>query len=209
MAILSKGILGPGSGKVGNLVMFSRYGVNILRTVPKRKPKKTPGRLAQRQKMGLVHEFLRPAKIIIHKTFKNEVPTRSPYQAAQSYHLKHAIAGEYPNQYIDMQKALVSHGDIPLPENISFSVSDEGIHLSWDPYFDSPKAANSDSLVFMWRYRQSYMVDHMPVGVRRATGEFLWNKFTTDNISDYTIWIAFRNWRETEYSNSFCLQIAQ
>ena len=85
---------------VVKLAMFTRYGQDFIRSKPKPNSiKKTPRRLAQRQKMGLVHDFLRPAKELIHKTFANDAITRSPYQAAQSYHLKHAIADEYPNQY--------------------------------------------------------------------------------------------------------------
>ncbi len=209
MAILSKGILGPGSGKVGNLVMFTRYGVNIIRTVPDIKPKKTPRRLAQRQKMGLVHEFLRPAKVILHKTFKNEVKTRSPYQAAQSYHLKHAIAGEYPNQYIDMKKALVTHGDIPLPENINYSVSENGVLINWDKELKSSKANNNDTLVIIWRYKQNEFVDYISTGARRHNETLLWNKITTKTFFRCNIWITFRNWDETEYSNSYCLHTAE
>lgn len=209
MARLTKGILGPGKGKIGNVVMYSRCGVDIIRSVPDKKPKKTPRRLAQRQKMSLVHEFLRPAKELIHKTFANDVPTRSPYQAAQSYHLKHAIAGEYPNQYIDLSKALISKGEVPLPDNINFSVSDIGISINWDKDEKPAIGKSSDALVIMWRYTNHSFVDHIQVGARRYHGTYLWDMITADHINNYTIWIAFRNKEETEFSNSYCLHIAE
>ncbi len=205
MARLKEGILGPGSGKVGNIVMYSRYGVNIIRCVPNKKPKQTPARLAQRQKMGLVHDFLRPAKELLHKSFRNDVRTRSPYQAAQSYHLKNAIAGEYPDQFIDMSKALVSKGDIPLPNSISFTASIEGVRITWDKKLTSPNGSNSDMLIMMWKNNINEYVDHIAVGATRSDGEFLWNKINSENLHKTTIWIAFRNREETDFSNSYCL----
>ncbi|MCW3788273.1 DUF6266 family protein [Plebeiibacterium sediminum] len=209
MARLNNGILGGGSGKVGTVVMYTRYGREFVRSLPTpTKDKKTPGQLAQRQKMALIHQFLRPEKELIQKTFANDSSTRSPYQSAQSYNLKHAIAGEYPDQYIDLQKGLISKGNIPLPAEITYVANKDGIRINWNTGIKEPNAEDYDTLMIVWKYKQSDFIDYTTVGARRYNGTFLWTEITGEELKDYTIWLIFRNREETDYSNSYCLHIA-
>ena len=209
MARLNNGILNGGSGKVGNVIMYTRYGQDFIRVKPSfPKDKKTPKQLAQRQKMALIHEFLRPAKELIHKTFANDSSTRSPYQSAQSYNLKHAIAGEYPNQYIDTEKGLLSKGDIPLPAEITYVADENGIRINWNTGITEPNAEEYDTLMIVWKYKQSDFIDYTNVGARRYNGTFLWTEVREKQLKNYTIWLIFRNREETDFSNSYCLHIA-
>ncbi len=210
MARLNNGILNGGSGKVGNVIMYTRYGQDFIRVKPSfPKDKKTPRQLAQRQKMALIHQFLRPAKELIHRTFANDSSTRSPYQSAQSYNLKHAIAGEYPNQYIDTEKGLLSKGNIPLPTDINYTAQNKGICINWNTDTLKPYANNYDSLMLAWRFKESGFIDFLNVGARRHHGTFTWNQITSESLKNYTIWLIFRDWEETDYSNSYCLHVAE
>jgi len=206
MARLKTGILDGGSGKVGNVVMYTRYGQDFIRVIPRHfVDKQTPARLAQRQKMALVHEFLRPAKEVIKKTFANDAITRSPYQAAQSYSLKHAITGVYPNQQIDIHKALISKGEIPLPQEISFKVSEHGLEIYWNTDCDNEKASCNDSLYIMWSYKNN-QIEKRVMNVTRSEGYCKWDYFTEENIKEHSIWVVFRNQEESDFSDSYLLQ---
>ncbi len=210
MARLNNGILGGGSGKVGTVVMYTRYGREFVRSLPTpAKDRKTPGQLVQRQKMALIHQFLRPAKELIQKTFSNDSSTRSPYQSAQSYNLKHAIAGAYPNQYIDLHKALISKGNILLPSEITCTANENGISINWNTEATEPYAEDYDTLLIVWKYKKSDFIDFTTVGARRYNGTFLWTEINKDELNDYTIWLIFRNREETDYSNSYCLHVAE
>ncbi len=209
MARLKNGILNGGSGKVGNVVMYTRNGKDFIRVKPNYSyDKKTPRQLAQRQKMALIHEFLQPEKELIQKTFSSDSSTRSPYQSAQSHNLKHAIAGEYPNQYIDLQKGLISKGNIPLPSEITYTANENGICFDWKTDTEEPYAEDYDTLMIVWKYKQSDFIDYTTVGARRYNGTFLWTEINEDELKDYTIWLIFRNREETDYSNSYCLHVS-
>jgi hypothetical protein len=72
MAILTKGIFGPISGKLGNLVFcICVNGTNYVRT-RSNKTKKLPSRaqMTQRAKFGMAAKFLTPLKEIIKKGFQ-------------------------------------------------------------------------------------------------------------------------------------------
>ena len=210
MARLNNGILGGGSGKVGTVVMYTRYGREFVRSLPTpAKDRKTPGQLAQRQKMALIHQFLRPAKELIQKTFSNDSSMRSPYQSAQSYNLKHALAGAYPNQYIDLQKGLISKGNIPLPSDITCTTNKNGISFNWNTDATQPFADAYDTLMIVWKYKQSDYIDFTTVGARRYNGTIIWTEISKDKLKDHTIWLIFRNREETDYSNSYCVHVAE
>jgi hypothetical protein len=82
MAILTKGIFGPITGRLGNLVFcICSDGTNYVRTRPN-KTKKAPtiAQLAQRKKFGMAAQFLHPLKGVLEKVFKRQIEKRALLQ---------------------------------------------------------------------------------------------------------------------------------
>ncbi|MGV8829086.1 MAG: DUF6266 family protein [Breznakibacter sp.] len=101
---------------MGNVIAYEMFGKCYMRSLPGQfHDRKSVQQLAQRQRMQLVNAFLSPYKEVLRMIFQHQANGRSAFQAAKSYNLLHAIEGTYPEQYVNLSKALVSMGKVPLP----------------------------------------------------------------------------------------------
>ncbi len=204
MGRLKKNILDAATGKIGNVVVYEMYGKTYIRSKPDSiKDKKSPAQLAQRRKMVLMIEFLRPFLRLIRLTYAHEAIGRSAYQAAQSYNLRNAIEGAYPNQVISFKKVLFSVGSIILPETITVTRKKDGLLFEWNPPC-SPQSNNKDTLVVIARERERHFVDYRLTGAQRSDKAYFWptGLFTYGTID---VWIAFRSHQEDDMSDSLYL----
>jgi len=113
MGKYNQGILGAFSGKVGNVVGSSINGIDYMKSLP-RKSTKTPTlpQLMQRAKFGLIADFLRPLGGVVKVGFQSRKKGLTPYNAASSYNLEHAITGTYPNFVVDYPAVIYSRGNL-------------------------------------------------------------------------------------------------
>ena len=133
MGKYNQGILGAFSGKVGNVVGSSINGVDYMRSLP-RKSTKTPTlpQLMQRAKFALMADFLRPLGAVVKVGFQSRKKGLTPYNAASSYNLEHAITGTYPNFVVDYPEVIFSKGNLLVvtdPE-IATTVAAE-LEINW------------------------------------------------------------------------------
>ncbi|MFO7978437.1 MAG: DUF6266 family protein [Bacteroidales bacterium] len=188
-------------GSAGNLVFYERNGRNFMRTKPgKYRDRKSQGQLAQRQRMQVVNRFLKPFGRLIRITFAGEAKERSALQAAQSYNMRHALAGDYPGIGIDPGRVLLSKGPVGLPQSASASVHPEGLLIQWQ---NGPEGAGNDSLVVMASWGDGAWCEYRFTETLRNKGEYTWQTtqpVTPDALPD--VWIAFRNSEMTEMSDS-------
>ena len=114
MAIISQGILGGVSGKVGNVIGASWKGIDYIRIMPSSVTNpQTDGQLTQRQKMSVVIRFMQPLSEFLRTGFKQFAVKMSGFNAGTSYNLKNGLTGTYPNIAIDYPNALVARGNLP------------------------------------------------------------------------------------------------
>ncbi|MCU4176534.1 DUF6266 family protein [Carboxylicivirga sp. N1Y90] len=187
------------SGKIGSVVTYQMYGKSYVRSLPSQyKDKKSVKQLAQRQKMSLVNEFLSPYKDVLKICFQQVASGCSAYAAAKSYNLLNSIYGEFPNQYIDFTKALVSMGSVPLPTNTSIERTHEGLLLQWSKE-DSGSAL--DTLFMIANVRGQYIIEYKQTEARRRDCSYLW-KIDSFGNEKYDIWLVFRDYKERGFSNS-------
>lgn len=199
-----KNILNGGNGKVGTVILYERNGVSCMRSLPDGyKDKKSEAQLKQRQKMTLVHEFLRPFKELLKITFFEKNTGRSAYQSAQAYNLKNAIKGEYPNQYLNKQIAILCKGNLPLSQEFTVSIKEGNIDISWDSENIPPNAKHNDTLLVMLK-RANMGTDYILTGERRSSGSYTWKNATDD--ANVGIWVAFRSADQLTFSNSMYLR---
>lgn len=90
--------------------------MNIISNKPERKhSSEIDGRLAVRQRFKLASEFLVPLRRLIDRGFATKRKGKTAFGRAMSYLLLRAVAGEYPNQFIDPQAARLSEGVLHNP----------------------------------------------------------------------------------------------
>ena len=194
-----------GQGKLGNLVLYKVGGQGRVRTRAGHfRDRKSPAQLAQRQRMQVVNHFLKPFRDLIRITFAAEAMGGSAVHAARSYNMRHALTGEYPDIAIDKSRALLSRGPLPLPVGAKASPQPEGLLIEWENGAEAAGQLPSDTLVVMALSPGNGTVDYRFTGVRRSDGCYLWKPSLPQENLD--IWIAFRNRKETEMSESLFLK---
>jgi hypothetical protein len=191
-----------GQGLLGNLVLYKVGGKGRIRTRPARyRDKKSPAQLAQRQRMQVMLQFLKPFSRLLRITYAAEAVGRSAIQAAQSYNMRHALAGEYPDIYVNKSKALLSLGPLPVPVAATLTAQPEGLLIEWE---NDPEAARHhphDTLVIMALSEVKGYTDVRFTETRRSQGRHAWTPVLP--AGPVAVWIAFRNQAQTEMGESF------
>lgn len=135
MGKLSRGILGPIVGKVGNVIGSTWKGINYLRAMPTSvyNPR-TPLQLSQRARFLTVLNFLKPILAFIKFGYQAYAIRKSAFNAAMSYFLHNAVTGIFPDFSIDFTKALVTRGNLRPVDDVSLSAPTTlQLQLDWDP----------------------------------------------------------------------------
>jgi len=198
-------LFSSGRGKLGNLVFYKVGDKTYVRTrAGQFHDRKSPAQMAQRQRMQVMNRFLGSFRELFRITFAGEAGGRMAMQSAQSYNMRNALAGEYPDIYIDKSRVLLSRGPLPVPVSATVTAQPEGLFIEWE---NSPDAASQhpyDTLLVMAFSPETDSSDYRFTEARRSEGSYLWK--TALPITDGTlpdVWIAFRNRQETLMSDSF------
>jgi hypothetical protein len=138
MGKAKNGMFGPFTGKVGNLVGYYFNGQYIIRSVPAKKSGKVgiPEK-KNRKKLSVVQAWLKPICFFVRVGFKNYGSSTGGYHAAVSYILLNAVAGDYPDLYVDPAKVQVSGGDLGFPDQVSMVLEPGNLlRFNWTPGTD-------------------------------------------------------------------------
>jgi len=125
------------SGSIGNELTAYKLGdMVVLRKKRNVKcAKRTAEQQAQSAKMKLVNGLLRGTAWYMKRSFV-EVNSQFPFSAATSANMRNAVAGEYPNQYIDFDKVVVGEGSLPNARNARSHIEERGgrrlLVYEWD-----------------------------------------------------------------------------
>ncbi len=200
-------LLEGGEGSLGDLVLYKMHGKTYVRTKPSQyRDKKSPAQLAQRQRLKVMSSFLRAFREPLRVTFASEAVGRSALQAAQSFNMRNALAGEYPDIVVDKSKVLLSKGSLPLPAGGSVSVHPEGLLIEWVNGEEAAGSAAKHTLVVMALSEDAGRSDYKYTEVRRSEGRYLWKPalpVSENALPD--VWMAFRNEEMTGWSDSMYL----
>lgn len=114
MGIISKGILGGFSGKVGTVIGGTWKGIDYMRSKANRgKFIPTETQHAQQLKFAIVMRLVQPMAGLLSITFRDFAIKMTGINNAFGYNIKNAITGTYPNFALDYALALVSRGELP------------------------------------------------------------------------------------------------
>lgn len=133
MAIIKNGILGGFSGKTGTVVGYQLYDQDVMRGSGRsRKVPFTPGELRNQDKFATTQSWLKPITDFLRIGFQGYSKRFEGFNAAKSYLSKHALKENDNGFYIDPALALVSYGDMELPEKASaISENKETVTFRW------------------------------------------------------------------------------
>ena len=133
MAKIDEGILGPFSGKVGEVIGSSWHGIPYIKSRPAVfHDAKSPAQLAQRMRMQVAHQFVKSIKNVITIGYRYVAGEQIPYNKAVSYIVKNAIVGEYPDMGIAPNMVMMSLGNLMGAENCTVIKNEENkIIFSW------------------------------------------------------------------------------
>lgn len=151
MGKIENGILGQVTGRVGNVVGVNWRGINYLRVTPRGyTDRRSPSQLLQRAKFKLVQDFVRNLLPFIRIGFKNSGSRKSPYNAACSYNMKHAVAGSFPDINIDLKAAKVSCGTLAGVEYaVATSLQPHKVQVTWPEILPEEGAGAYDQAILV------------------------------------------------------------
>lgn len=205
MAIALQGVLGGFTGKVGPVTAYIRNGQNILRSSTSNvKYKYTALRTAQLHKIALCSQFTKAftGTGFFSKSFPAYGTTGTGLNRATSALLNQAVAGMYPNMYLEYERVLVSKGKLPPPENVTASVNKQGIiHFSFDDNSFIGSASPDDKVILV-AYEQTMQqsIFSLNAGQRQDGEAVLDAKLFKGNAVE--TWIGFLSSDELNTSDS-------
>lgn len=132
MARVIEGINGAFSGKVGTVVGYTRNGVGIMRSLPRKSSKApTQKQLDNQQKMRVAQAWLKYLITYVRVGFKNYSQKQHAFGSALSYLKLNAIKEDFT---VDPAKMLISWGELKQPESAAVSNPEPGIlEFTWVP----------------------------------------------------------------------------
>lgn len=204
MATNEKGILGGFSGKVGTVIGSSWNGVDYMRGIPTHMANpQTAGQQNQRAKVALMMKFLSPLKELLRVGFKKQAVKMSPFNAAMSYNLAHAVTNTSPDFAIDFSKVLVSQGKLPAAVNPEVTSPATGqVEFSWQDNSSDKGALPNDRAVLLVYNPEKGQAITLIDGNMRTEGSQLITLPPAFAGVEVHCYIAFRNASQTVISDS-------
>ena len=129
MATLKNGFL---SGKLGELVAYTRNGRNHLRKRPQRTAPPTQKELLNRHLFRLVQQWVTPLSQFLRQGFRDYSETIWGANAAKSLIFQQALQRQGTDSYVEPSLVKVSVGNLALPETLQAQLNPEGeLEFSW------------------------------------------------------------------------------
>lgn len=164
MAKFKKGILGGFQGHIANVVGSSWKGKDVMKIRPAvvANPN-TESQQRQRARFGMVGRLVQAHRNVIRVGFRAYTKDMTSSNAAMSYNLANAIAGEFPNLSIDYSNIKLSMGTLPVIAGISVtSISAATVSLSWTGINLIKNARSSDQLLVSMTHPLTGEVEYFP-----------------------------------------------
>lgn len=137
MATIPNSFFGSFRGRIGNQVFYLLRGVMVARGIGKSDKPPTLNQLIQRSRVGLTTGFLKSIKTYINLGFELEAKgtTSLPFNKASSVNSQRIVVGEYPEHRLDLSKAQLTKGNLPVLKDAAVTMVSEGLQFTWDPVF--------------------------------------------------------------------------
>lgn len=152
MARYKDGINGAFSGKIGSVVGASWRGIDYMRSLPDLRAKDFSGKQkSQHFLLGMISSWLKPLKPVIETGYQIFKMGKTPMNGCISYHMKHAVTGNVPLEYvIDFKKVILSRGELlaPFIKEVSM-LTGSVLYVNWENASASIFSNDDDRAVFV------------------------------------------------------------
>jgi len=150
MGIISQGILGGFSGKVGNIIGATWKGISYIRIKPVSVANpRTEGQVNQRNKFSATLAFLQPSLAFLKVGYKFYANKMSAFNAAMSYVIQNAMTGTAPNFTVDYALALVSRGKLEGVLGGDASEATGNVTVTWTDNSANGNARPDDKVMLL------------------------------------------------------------
>lgn len=193
MATIKKGIMGPFSGTIANVVGYERLGTACMR-----KKADFSGRvfsekqLAHQQRVRLANSFINPSKNFINVGFSLSTKGgQTAHNVAIAQVIHNGFIGAFPNLEIDFKNVLVADGDLEKARNPLVELSGTSLKFTWD--FDNMLEFynGSDQVMLLAYSSESGRSFHILGGARRSTGIETLALYPEHEQESFETYIAF------------------
>ncbi len=164
MAVLTEGVNGPVTGRLGNVVFYQVKGQNRARSLPRvtrRKRKPSPEQAMQRAKFKLMQEWLKPMKRLVRIGFGRYAPPKTGHNVAMSYNMRHAIIENDGEFSVDPEAFRFSAGPLTPPTNVHAYLEENILHFTWDKPEPHAVLGDARTLLLVYNERNGYGSDEI------------------------------------------------
>jgi len=193
MATIKKGIMGPFSGTIANIVGYERLGTACMR-----KKADLSGRvfsekqLAHQQRVRLANSFINPSKNFINIGFSLSTKGgQTAHNVAISQVMHNGVKGASPNLELDFENLLVADGDLEKARNPRVDLTGNALKFTWD-YDNMLEFSNGMDQVMLLAYSpETGRSFHVLGGARRSKGMETLEVYPELEQESYETFIAF------------------
>jgi len=190
------------SGKIGNLVWYIRHGIQYIRIKPaKYHDKKSPEQLAQRKRMAACQALYHTYKDTIFRPIWNKKAVgKSGYNLFLHFN---TMMFDGKGNIADYDNLKIAIGDLPLPTNITASITDEGksgIGINWTDNSDECLASPTDILRIVVICRKNRAKLDKLLAQRQDEQAIIQLPFIPDDTVH--LYVFFQNIDKSAYSDS-------
>jgi hypothetical protein len=201
-----KGPFGSANGKIDNLVVYKLNGQDVIRSIGRRITPPLQKELGTQQNIKVLNAFLVHIKDYCKVGFDLEATgtTSNYYNLATKYNAS-SIIGEYPDRCIDYTKVIVTKGKMPVVENASFQITEDGVEFSWDPSYRKTGIQSDDQVMLLLYSPKNTFAYGITSGSARSAGKELLNM--TKFLKNYSFhaYISFVSNNRKSISDSLYL----
>ena len=203
MGKLDSNINGDFSGKVGNIVGVNWRGKNFVRSLPSKNNRPaTEKQLAQRQKLALVSQFLKPVRAIIDQFYGSPDYQKARINNATSYHIQESLLSEGAGFHINYKRVLLTLGELIGVQQATVSMGEgNGALFSWADNSDIGQAKPHDKMLAIVYEESSNSFEYSMQGLREDSS-FLMPLPTEWSGKIVQCWMSFVSEKGTHWSTS-------
>lgn len=195
MGIVKQGPATGWSGKVGNHV-YSQHAERETTVSEVAEPSNLPptdDQLRVQQVTSICGEELAPFKdfVRVGSHAKGKPKGLSPYNVMVKYARAYAIAGVYPNQYLDFSLLKITQGTMLPPADATVQLTEKGFAFEWNPDNVTDKDHYSDQVMVMAYFPALKIARYKTCCAERHKGEYLLDLAGIKNGYTAEIFIGF------------------
>lgn len=192
MATINNGILGGFRGKVGTVVGVIQGDKYHMRSLPRRRKKRTPGELLNQARWTMVQDHLKPVKELVRTGFKDYYTQTGGYRAAVAYTRKVALVSDDAGSYIDPALFRISGGELLVAVNPTVTLGEGNVlSFSWDISEVNQHDGSDQMIVLIYDTANLNAVTRIFDGAFRNAGEMKIELPTVFQGSEVDIYIGF------------------